>query len=163
MPAVAKLPVLSSWFEVGCVDEIPRLGSRVVETPGGDIAVFRGSDDAIFAVDDSCPHLGGPLSQLDPKAVVPQRPRTRQAKLELDVSLTVDLGRSQTPQRRQIDRLLSRLAVLHNDTADRPRNGGSSGHAHRERCGLVIPNDADRIHDALPDSALVREQRVHGV
>jgi len=63
MSAAAKLPVLSSWFEVGSVDEIPRLGSRVIEAPGGDIAVFRGSDDDMFAVDDHCPHKGGPLSQ----------------------------------------------------------------------------------------------------
>jgi len=63
MSAVAKLPVLSSWFEVGAIEEIPRLGSRVIEAPSGDIALFRGSGDSVFAVDDRCPHRNGPLSQ----------------------------------------------------------------------------------------------------
>ena len=30
---------------------------------GGDIAVFRTADDEVFALDDRCPHKGGPLSQ----------------------------------------------------------------------------------------------------
>jgi nitrite reductase (NADH) small subunit len=34
-----------------------------VRTAWGDIAVFRTGDDAVFAVDDRCPHQAGPLSQ----------------------------------------------------------------------------------------------------
>jgi len=45
------------------LEEIPQLGARVVETAAGDIAVFRTADDAVFAVEDKCPHKGGPLSQ----------------------------------------------------------------------------------------------------
>lgn len=52
-----------SWVEIGGIDEIPRLGSRVVRTAQGDIAVFRTGDDRIFALRDMCPHRGGPLSQ----------------------------------------------------------------------------------------------------
>ena len=37
------------WRAVGRVDEIPRLGARVVETRGGDVAVFRTADDRVFA------------------------------------------------------------------------------------------------------------------
>ena len=51
------------WLEVCGLDEIPRLGARVVRTGNGDIAVFRSADDAVFALDDRCPHKGGPLSQ----------------------------------------------------------------------------------------------------
>lgn len=51
------------WLEVGPVEAIPRVGARVVRTPFGDIAVFRTSDDQIFALRDRCPHKGGPLSQ----------------------------------------------------------------------------------------------------
>jgi nitrite reductase (NADH) small subunit len=51
------------WREVGTVGDIPRLGSRVVATPNGDIAVFRTADDSIFALHDSCPHKAGKLSQ----------------------------------------------------------------------------------------------------
>ncbi len=51
------------WMEVARLDEIPRLGARVVRMSQGDIAVFRCADDAVFALDDRCPHKGGPLSQ----------------------------------------------------------------------------------------------------
>ena len=32
-------------------------------TPQGKIAVFRTADDQVFAIEDRCPHKGGPLSQ----------------------------------------------------------------------------------------------------
>lgn len=51
------------WRDVGTVDDVPRLGARVVETRGGDIAVFRTADDRIFALRDACPHKAGKLSQ----------------------------------------------------------------------------------------------------
>lgn len=54
---------MDNWLEVGRLDDIPRLGARVVRTPRGDVAVFRASDDHVFALDDRCPHKGGPLSQ----------------------------------------------------------------------------------------------------
>jgi nitrite reductase (NADH) small subunit len=51
------------WRQVGMLDDIPRLGSRVVETARGDIAVFRTADDRVFALHDRCPHKAGKLSQ----------------------------------------------------------------------------------------------------
>ncbi|OGT72165.1 MAG: nitrite reductase [Gammaproteobacteria bacterium RIFCSPLOWO2_02_FULL_47_50] len=51
------------WIEVGHIDDIPRLGARVVKTDNGNIAVFRNATDEVFALLDSCPHKGGPLSQ----------------------------------------------------------------------------------------------------
>ncbi len=54
---------MKQWIEIGHIDDIPRPGARVVGTPQGDIAVFRNSDDEIFAIEDRCPHRGGPLSQ----------------------------------------------------------------------------------------------------
>lgn len=51
------------WIEIGKLDDIPRLGARVVRTADGDIAVFRTADDEVFALRDKCPHKGGPLSQ----------------------------------------------------------------------------------------------------
>ena len=53
----------SDWIEVGVINDIPKLGARVINTPDGDIAVFRTADDEIFALRDKCPHKGGPLSQ----------------------------------------------------------------------------------------------------
>ncbi len=54
---------MSNWITIGKIEDIPKLGSRVVATADGDIAVFRTSDDHIFALRDHCPHQGGPLSQ----------------------------------------------------------------------------------------------------
>lgn len=54
---------MSEWITVGNIEEIPRLGARVITTAEGDIAVFRTSDDKVFALRDHCPHKGGPLSQ----------------------------------------------------------------------------------------------------
>ena len=51
------------WIEVGVINDIPKLGARVINMPDGDIAVFRTADDEIFALRDKCPHKGGPLSQ----------------------------------------------------------------------------------------------------
>ena len=51
------------WHEIGALADIPRLGSRVVQTPHGDMAIFRAADDQVFALRDRCPHKGGPLSQ----------------------------------------------------------------------------------------------------
>ncbi len=54
---------MANWIEIGTIDDIPKLGSRVVESPNGDIAIFRNSKDEIFALKDECPHKQGPLSQ----------------------------------------------------------------------------------------------------
>jgi len=51
------------WIEIGSLADIPQRGARVVKTDRGDIAVFRTADDRVFALDDRCPHKGGPLSQ----------------------------------------------------------------------------------------------------
>jgi nitrite reductase (NADH) small subunit len=53
----------SVWVCVGALSQIPQRGARVVESAFGDIAVFRTRDDSVFALDDRCPHKGGPLSQ----------------------------------------------------------------------------------------------------
>lgn len=60
MGAVATQP---QWLEIGRLEDIPVLGSRVVETDQGDIAIFRNKADEIFALKDKCPHKSGPLSQ----------------------------------------------------------------------------------------------------
>lgn len=54
---------MSEWLEIGKLEDIPVLGARVVKTSTGDIGIFRTADNEIFALRDSCPHKGGPLSQ----------------------------------------------------------------------------------------------------
>jgi nitrite reductase (NADH) small subunit len=52
-----------SWTEIGPLADIPSKGSRVLETPDGDVAIFRTAGDDVFALYDQCPHKKGPLSQ----------------------------------------------------------------------------------------------------
>lgn len=54
---------MSDWTEVAPLEDIPRLGSRVVKTDTMNIAVFRTAKDQVFAIKDACPHRQGPLSQ----------------------------------------------------------------------------------------------------
>ena len=59
-------PIDDSFVAVCSLADIPVLGARVVERPGhpdGNIAIFRTTDDRVFAILDRCPHKGGPLSQ----------------------------------------------------------------------------------------------------
>lgn len=52
-----------NWLDICALEDIQPLGSRVIAAPRGDIALFRSADDEVFALDDRCPHKGGPLSQ----------------------------------------------------------------------------------------------------
>ncbi len=59
---------MSHWVKVVAFEDIPKLGSRVVRTKTVadmdlEIGVFRLEDDRIFAINNKCPHKGGPLSQ----------------------------------------------------------------------------------------------------
>jgi nitrite reductase (NADH) small subunit len=52
------------WKNICCVADIPVLGARIVHrATQSPVAIFRNSEDKIFAVLDRCPHKGGPLSQ----------------------------------------------------------------------------------------------------
>ena len=53
----------SEWVDIGALADIPLRGARVVKSPAGCIAVFRTADNEAFAIDDKCPHNGGPLSE----------------------------------------------------------------------------------------------------
>jgi len=52
-----------NWFDIGSIEQIPQRGARLVKTPRRDIAVFRTANDEIFALENRCPHRGGPLSE----------------------------------------------------------------------------------------------------
>ncbi len=53
---------MTDWIDIGALAEIPVRGARVVKTRAGCVAVFRTAEDEVFALDDRCPHKGGPLS-----------------------------------------------------------------------------------------------------
>ena len=52
-----------AWIDIGAIDAIPLRGARVVKTEIGCVAVFRTAENEAYAIDDRCPHKGGPLSQ----------------------------------------------------------------------------------------------------
>ena len=54
---------MTEWLDIGALDDIPVRGARVLKTGLGCIAVFRTVEDEVFALEDKCPHRGGPLSE----------------------------------------------------------------------------------------------------
>jgi nitrite reductase (NADH) small subunit len=55
---------MSQWVAVCQLSDIPVLGSRRVQRAQGlEVAIFRTTDEEVFALLDRCPHKGGPLSQ----------------------------------------------------------------------------------------------------
>ncbi|MBC7573455.1 MAG: nitrite reductase small subunit NirD [Herminiimonas sp.] len=60
----------NEWKIICKVSDIPVLGARIVNRPVAEgmppqvnVAIFRNSEDKVFALLDKCPHKGGPLSQ----------------------------------------------------------------------------------------------------
>jgi len=54
--------IISDWIDVGALEDVPVRGSRIVKTAAGCIAIFRTTENETFALEDRCPHKGGPLS-----------------------------------------------------------------------------------------------------
>jgi nitrite reductase (NADH) small subunit len=55
---------MGEWVFACRVEDIPVLGARrFTRSEGTAVAMFRASDDHVFALLDRCPHKGGPLSQ----------------------------------------------------------------------------------------------------
>lgn len=59
---------MQQWIKIAHFEDFPKLGARVVRTKNKDgmdieIGIFRTEDDRVFAINNNCPHKGGPLSQ----------------------------------------------------------------------------------------------------
>ena len=53
-----------SYIALCKLADIPSLGARRFKRDDGKvIAIFRNAEDNVFALQDKCPHKGGPLSQ----------------------------------------------------------------------------------------------------
>jgi len=52
-----------AWKEICPLEDIPKLGARVVRSENKEIGIFRTEDDSVFALNNLCPHKKGPLSQ----------------------------------------------------------------------------------------------------
>lgn len=55
--------VTSSFVDIGAISDIPPRGARTLVVGEKKIAVFRDQANQIYALEDSCPHKQGPLSQ----------------------------------------------------------------------------------------------------
>ena len=53
---------MGTLVRVASTEEIPRGSAKLVEVEGKRIAVFN-VDGRFYALDDTCPHRGGPLSE----------------------------------------------------------------------------------------------------
>ncbi len=52
-----------NWIDICLLSDIPLRGARKIKTALGCVALFRTSENEVFAVSDQCPHKGGPLSE----------------------------------------------------------------------------------------------------
>ena len=50
------------WVHIGSATDIPAGGCRLADAAGAKIAVFN-IGGTLHAIEDTCPHRGGPLSQ----------------------------------------------------------------------------------------------------
>ncbi len=97
-----------TFIEIGHINDIPLRGARCVKTPDGKIAVFRTAENEVFAIEDHCPHKGGPLSQgiVHGKAVTCPL-HNWVISLETGMALGADEGAVKTIPVRNIDGRLS--------------------------------------------------------
>lgn len=51
------------WLDIGLLTDIPVQGSRRIKLDGTSVAIFRTASNDVFALEDKCPHAGGPLSE----------------------------------------------------------------------------------------------------
>ena len=54
---------MEAWLNICALDEIPVRGARRFMSAVGEIAVFRTGNEDIYAIENSCPHKQGPLSE----------------------------------------------------------------------------------------------------
>lgn len=54
---------MSNWIDIAALEDVPQRGARVVKTSMGCVAIFRTGRDEVFALDNTCPHKGGPLAE----------------------------------------------------------------------------------------------------
>ncbi|BCA53702.1 putative Rieske-type ferredoxin [Nitrospira sp. KM1] len=59
---MSQVPILQDFVTVAKVDEIPPGTGRTVDVKGVWIALFN-VDGTFYAVDNACPHAGGPLGE----------------------------------------------------------------------------------------------------
>lgn len=54
---------MCKWIKITEIENIPSMGARKVEVGKTEIAIFKTKDGSIFALENSCPHKNGKLSE----------------------------------------------------------------------------------------------------
>jgi nitrite reductase (NADH) small subunit len=54
---------MPEWIDVCALEDVPAGGARRLRAGGTVIALIRPDADRVFALEDRCPHKGGPLSE----------------------------------------------------------------------------------------------------
>jgi nitrite reductase (NADH) small subunit len=54
---------MMDWLDICALDDVPQAGTRRVKIGANTIALFRPDGERVFALEDRCPHKGGPLSE----------------------------------------------------------------------------------------------------
>lgn len=54
---------MAKWIKITETENIPSMGSRVVQYGDIEIAIFKTRDGSIFAINNQCPHKKGKLSE----------------------------------------------------------------------------------------------------
>lgn len=54
---------MAAWYKVTETENIPSMGSRVVEIGDVEVAIFKNKNGSIFAINNICPHKQGKLSE----------------------------------------------------------------------------------------------------
>lgn len=54
---------MAEWIEVCALEDVPAGGARRLHAGGAIIALIRPEAERVFALEDRCPHKGGPLSE----------------------------------------------------------------------------------------------------
>jgi nitrite reductase (NADH) small subunit len=62
LPDQEAQPVIE-WIDVCGLEDIPAPGARRVRIGAATIALLRPGGERVFALEDRCPHKGGPLSE----------------------------------------------------------------------------------------------------
>ena len=56
-------PRAGDWVDVCAVDDVPAPGARRFRVGTTTVALLRPDGERVFALEDRCPHKGGPLSE----------------------------------------------------------------------------------------------------
>lgn len=54
---------MAAWIKITEVENVPAMGARKVVIGESEIALFKTKDGSIFAIENSCPHKQGKLSE----------------------------------------------------------------------------------------------------